>query len=241
MGSRVKSAALIMDIYVVPTGPERYELYCEVEDRHPTLPADGARSWRQRASGVFRRGLAYIEAERRQRLARATAAESRTPAQRVRDRVMGWLAERVAEQRLLWHLRNRTSVKAHHPDDLSSAGADAVVRRSLRTDARSHLAWMIVDAAIYLASLPLTPLPGPNVLALYFSFRAVGHLLSWLGARHGLRAVQWRYASCAPLTTLRRVPAMNPATREALVRDVAAQLTLRHLDTFVERIALGRP
>jgi hypothetical protein len=228
-----------MNIYLVPVGPERYELYCEVDDHHAAVGGENARGWRQRASGVFHRGLAYIDSERRQRLARASAAESRTRGQRIRDRVIGWLAERVAEQRLLWHLRSQTAVTAHHPDDRSSAEAEDVVQRSLRSDGRRHLVWMLVDAFIYLASLPLTPIPGPNVLALYFSFRAAGHLLSWMGARHGLRRVQWQYAACAPLTTLRHVPTMNPSSRETLAREVAAQLTLRHLDTFVERIALA--
>jgi len=230
-----------MNIYLVPTGPGRYELYCEVDDRPPALAAGSARGWRQRASDVFHRGLAYIDAERRQRLTRATSAESRTRGQRIRDRAIGWLAERVAEQRLLWHLRSQTSVTLHHPDDLASTEAEQVVQRSLRGDSRRHFVWMLVDACIYLASLPLTPIPGPNVLAIYFSFRAVGHLLSWMGARQGLRRVRWRYAACAPLTTLRRMPALNPSSREALAREVAAQLTLRHLDTFVERIALAGP
>ena len=235
------AARIDMNIYLVPVGPDRYELYCEVDDRPPTLAADSARGWRQRASGVFQRSLAYIDAERRQRLGRATAAESRTRGQRLRDRVIGWLAERVAEQRLLWHLRSQTAVTLHHPDDLSPTDAEHVVQRSLRGDSRRHLVWMLVDGCIYLASLPLTPIPGPNVLALYFSFRAVGHLLSWMGARQGLRRVHWRYAACAPLTTLRQMPALNPSSREALAREVAAQLTLRRLDTFVERIALAGP
>jgi len=235
------AARIDMNIYLVPVGPGRYELYCEVDDHHPTVAGETARSWRQRASQGFHRALAYVESERRQRLARASAAESRTRGQRIRDRVIGWLAERVAEQRLLWHLRSQTAVTAHHPDDLSPADAEDVVQRSLRGDSRRHLVWMLVDAFIYLGSLPLTPIPGPNVLALYFSFRAVGHLLSWMGARHGLRGVQWRYAACAPLATLRQMPALNPSSREALAREVAAQLTLRHLDTFVERIALAGP
>jgi hypothetical protein len=228
-----------MNVYLVPVGPDRYELYCEVGDHQPTSAGETGPGWRQRVSQGFHRALAYVESERRQRLARASAAESRTRGQRIRDRVIGWLAERVAEQRLLWRLRSQTAVTAHHPDDLSPTAAEHVVRQSLRSDRRRHLVWMLVDACIYLASLPLTPIPGPNVLSLYFSFRAVGHLLSWMGARHGLRRVQWRYAACAPLTTLRQMPTMNPSSREALAREVAAQLTLRHLDTFVERIALA--
>ena len=96
------------------------------------------------------------------------------------------LAERVAEQRLLWFLRSERAVTAHHPDDMPADDAERWVRSELRRDSLRHLVWMFVDGGIYLASLPLTPIPGPNVLSLYFSFRAIGHFLSWLGARHGL-------------------------------------------------------
>jgi hypothetical protein len=91
------------------------------------------------------------------------------------------------------------------------------------------------------ASLPLTPIPGPNVLALYFSFRAIGHLLSWLGARNGLRRVEWTYAASRPLADLRRLPALRADDQAALAREVAARLNLRHLDTFLARIALAGP
>lgn len=230
-----------MDIYLVPAGRHRYELYCEVDDHHASTDADTRPGWRQRASREFHRILAYIESERRQRLARATAAESRTRAERLRDRAVGWLAERVAEQRLLWHLRGRSAVTAHHPDDCQAADAERSVQSALHGDRRRHLVWMVVDSVVYLASLPLTPIPGPNVLAIYFSFRALGHLLSWLGARHGLRGVRWTYVASPPLTELRHLKAMKPSDRAALARDVAARLSLRHLDTFVARMALAGP
>jgi hypothetical protein len=100
---------------------------------------------------------------------------------------------------------------------------------------------MIVDGAVYVASLPLTPLPGPNVLALYFSFRAIGHFLSWGGARNGLRRVEWAYAASGPLAELRRLPGMTPADQAALAREVGARLQLRHLDRFIARMALAAP
>jgi hypothetical protein len=230
-----------MDIFLVPASRDRYELYCEVEDRRD-LHDDGApEGWRARLSRQFHRGLDYLESERRERLERAAAAESRTRVRKLRDRALGWLAERVAEQRLLWHLRGEREANVHHPDDCTGADAERIVRGEMRRDSRRHLAWMIVDALVYLASLPLTPIPGPNVLALYFSFRAIGHFLSWLGARHGLNGVRWAPAASPPLTELRRLPAMKPGERSALARDVASRLGLRHLDTFVERMTLAGP
>ncbi len=229
-----------MDIYLVPLGRHPGELYCEFDDRQPPSAADDRPAWR-RLVHRFQDGLAALEAERRARLSKASAAESRTRTQRLRDRAMGWLSQRVAEQRLLWLLRSETAVTAHYPDDGSAADAERGVRSGLRRDRRRHLVWMIVDALVYVASLPLTPIPGPNVLSLYFSFRAIGHLLSWRGARQGLSRVRWQFVASAPLADLRRIESLTGADREALARDVAARLGLRHLDMFVERMALGGP
>jgi hypothetical protein len=229
-----------MDIYLLPLGRQPGELYCEFDDRQPPAGTDDRPGWR-RLVGRFQEGLAALEAERRTRLSKASAAESRTRWRRLRDRAMGWLSERVAEQRLLWVLRSEAAVTAYYPDDSTVGDAERSIRGDLRRDRRRHLVWMIVDALVYVASLPLTPIPGPNVLSLYFSFRAIGHLLSWRGARQGLTRVRWQFVASAPLTELRRLETLSGTDREALARDVAARLGLRHLDTFVERIALAGP
>jgi len=230
-----------MDIYLVPAGRNHYGLYCEVDDRRQAGEADARPGWRAALSRHFQRGLAFLEAERRGRLAKAAATERRTVVQRIRDRALGWLAERVAEQRLLWLLRRERSVTAHHPDDMPADDAERWVRSELRRDSRRHLFWMFVDGGVYLASLPLTPIPGPNVLSLYFSFRAIGHFLSWGGAVNGLRRVQWTYAASAPLADLRRLPGLKPAEQAVLAREVASRLNLRHLDHFIARMALATP
>jgi hypothetical protein len=230
-----------MDIYLVPAGRHRYGLYCEVEDRRQGIQKEARRGWRAALSAQFYRGLAFLESERRERLDRATAAERRTYPQRVRDRLLGWLAERVAEQRLLWSLRSERAATAHHPDDMPADDAERWVRNELRRDSRRHLFWMFVDGGVYIASLPLTPLPGPNFLSLYFSFRAIGHFLSWGGARNGLRQVRWTYAASSPLAELRRLPGMKPADQTMLAREVGARLKLRHLDRFIARMALAGP
>jgi hypothetical protein len=115
------------------------------------------------------------------------------------------------------------------------------VRSELRRDSRRHLFWMLVDAGVYVASLPLTPIPGPNFLSLYFSFRAIGHFLSWGGALNGLRRVSWAYTASGALAELRRLPSLKPAEQTALARRVASQLKLRHLDRFIARMALAGP
>jgi len=230
-----------MDIYLVPAGRSHYGLYCEVEERRQGAARETRSGWRAAISRHFHRGLAFLEEERRGRLEKAASAARRTYPQRIRDRALGWLAERVAEQRLLWFLRSEQAATAHHPDDMPADDAERWVRSELRRDSRRHLLWMFVDAGIYVASLPLTPIPGPNVLSLYFSFRAIGHFLSWGGARNGLRNVNWRYAASTPLAELRRLPGMKPADQAALARDVSSRLNLRHLDRFIARMALAGP
>lgn len=230
-----------MDIYLVPAGRNHYGLYCEVEDRRHAADPDRRQGWRANLSRYFDRGLAFLEAERRARLERAAASDRRTFARRARDRALGWLAERVAEQRLLWFLRSERAATAHHPDDMPADDAERWVRSELRRDSRRHLFWMVVNAGVYVASLPLTPIPGPNVLSLYFSFRAIGHFLSWAGAANGLRKVAWAYAPSGPLADLRRLPGLKPPEQTALARRVASQLKLRHLDRFVARMALAGP
>jgi hypothetical protein len=229
-----------MHIYLIPAGSRRYELYCESDFGPPEQDPDSHPGWRSALSRRFYAGLIYLESYRRQRLSRASDVP-RTGARRMRDQALGWVAERVAGQRLLWILRSHSAATAHHPDDCPAEAADRVVRTELRGDGRRHLVWMVVDALIYLVSVPLTPIPGPNVLALYFSFRAIGHFLSWMGARHGLRRVQWQFVASAPLTDLRRLGTLKKEGREALARDVSARLGLRHLDIFLERMVLARP
>ena len=89
--------------------------------------------------------------------------------------------------------------------------------------------------------LPLAPLPGPNLPGYYFTFRAVGHLLSTMGARHGMRRVVWKYVPSAEMTDLRACASLDPAARDAIAHRVAARLNLPHLATFVERMTAVKP
>lgn len=230
-----------IDIHLVPVGPQGYELYCEIEAQTVVhLDGEGG-GLRGRISRAFHQAVTYIENERQRRHERAQQSHRRTWFQRVRDRVMAWIAERVAEQRLLWHLRTEHAATVHHPDDLSDAQASTIVMASLRRDARRHTVWMIIDAFGFLASLPLTALPGPNLPAFYFTFRTVGHFLSAMGARHGLTRVGWSYVQSAEMTELRACAGLAAAARDALAHDVAARLNLRHLSTFVERMTAVKP
>ena len=118
-----------MDVYLVPVGADKHELYCEVpDDEEPTNEASAVgvapdepehrpNLWRRLVNGIlgfFRRmrdGFYEMlaEAERERREARTAAPEPATWWERTRRRMMRWVAESIAEQRLLWHLRKQTA------------------------------------------------------------------------------------------------------------------------------------
>ena len=57
---------------------------------------------------------------------------------RAKRRIMRWVAESIAEQRLLWHLRSQTDACLFYPDDIDEARATDVLRgRSSSATSRS--------------------------------------------------------------------------------------------------------
>jgi Mitochondrial K+-H+ exchange-related len=227
-----------MDVYLVPVGADRYELYCEVPDEPDTDQVEGqepSRGFFRRLLVRFREMLAEAERERRQ--------AHTTPVQggwlgRIKARTMRWVAESIAEQRLLWLLRRQTEACLFYPDDLDEAKAITILRSQLGRDFDKHRFWLTIDSLGFVASGLVALVPGPNVLAYYFAFRLVGHYFSLRGARQGLSGVQWRSEKSAPLSELRRAIDLEPAVRVRHVHDVALRLRLEHLASFFERTAI---
>ena len=228
-----------MDVFLVPVASERYELYCEEPDEPE--PDDGEAAARP---GVFKRVLRYFremiaEAEHERRRAADPAEPRKSMVARAKARVLRWVAESIAEQRLLWQLRRRAAAMLIHPDDLSEHQAQQLLRRSLQRDWERHRFWLVLDMLGGAASLLLILVPGPNFIGYYFAFRVVGHYLSLRGARQGLMKITWAYTPSPALTTLRRVAGDSPESRETVVREVASTLRLEHLASFFQRAAIG--
>jgi K+-H+ exchange-related protein len=223
-----------MDVFLVPVAHDRYELYCE-EPEPPQLEAA--------PTGFFRR-IAHrfsemvAEAEQERRTGAPAGAETTSWAARVRRRVMRWVAESIAEQRLLWLLRRQQEVAFVHPDDLTEVHAREILRRRLTRDFERHRFWLALNGLGLIASAALTLLPGPNLIAYYFAFRIGGHYLSVRGARQGLRTVTWQPSASAPLSALRGIAADPPHAREARLRELANLLHLEHFASFFQRAAV---
>ena len=226
-----------MDVYLVPIGRDRYELYCEVPDE-PDEPEEVAEA---APDGFIRRmkkrfSSMLVEAERERR--RGHVEHEPRAFSRAKARSLRWVAESIAEQRLLWHLRRQSGACLFFPDDLEERQATALLRRQLGRDFEKHRFWLIIDSLGFVGSGVLFFIPGPNLVAYYFAFRMVGHYFSLRGARQGLDTVTWTSEHSALLSDLRRAIELDSDERERRVHDIAAALKLEHLVKFYKRTAI---
>ena len=229
----------LMDVYLVPTAPNHYELYCESAGDPAPPHIDASSGFWKRLQEKFGAVLAAVEREQDHPHPALSAPEQHVGVMsRLRARSLRWLAERIAEQRLLWRLRGQLEVRAFFPAHIDAPRALEIVRQCLSSDAGRHQRWLVIDTVGLLFSLLLIPLPGPNMVGYYFTFRVVGHLLAVRGARQGLRAVAWQMEPSALLAELVGLERLPSAERAPRVRAIADQLGLSRLARFFERTAV---
>jgi hypothetical protein len=226
-----------MDVYFIPVAADRYELYCEHADGDETDVGEPPKGRFAALFANFKDALARAEQERLSGEQRVSD-RARSWSERLKDRFMGWIAERIAEQRLLWRLRNESEIVLHHPDDMPADEATKLACCELQREADRHMKWIIIDGLLFVASGALFLVPGPNIIAYYFGFRLVGHYLSRRGAKHGLTEVRWQTCASSPLSRLRRVLVLAPHERDREVHEVASALQLPHLAKFFARISV---
>jgi hypothetical protein len=231
-----------MEVFLVPLGADRYELYCEVspeEDSAADAAGEQAKpgGWFAGLRAKFSEAMAAAEQDRRRRENGEVDDAPRSALGRLKARGLAWIADAIAEQRLLWRLRHEDAAQLHFPTDMTPERAEGIMRATLTRDRDRHRFWLFIDAVLMILSGLLIFVPGPNLIGYYFAFRVVGHFLSWRGARKGLDRVKWELVASEPLADLRRAMTLTPLQRERRLVDIAARLRLDHLATFVERVA----
>jgi hypothetical protein len=218
-----------MDVYLVPIAADRYALYSEqvtpvgapeaatpsliarMRERLRTVLASSAADPNPTGSRSFLAGLRRIVARR--------------------------IAEVIAEQQLLWHLRRPATARLLHPDDLTRTDALDHMRALLSRDRDRHRRWAVVDACLTIVTTPAALLPGPNVFAYYFLFRTVGHWLAQSGASRGLVGIEWQPIASPHLTSVRSALPLGSDVRHATLIAIASALGLAHASRFVDHIA----
>jgi hypothetical protein len=228
-----------MEVFLIPVGSDRYELYCEVPDDDPAEAPEEPRGFFKRLVHRFREALAEAERERRRgHQSSPDETQAFTWYQRVKRATLRRIAESIAEQRLLWHLRRQETAVAWYPADIDADAGLRILRTRIRADYERHRRWLVIDGTLFVLSGILVVLPGPNVLAYYLAFRVVGHFLSMRGASQGLACVRWTLCASDPLAELRPLIALEPEAREARVSEIAERLRLERLVTFFDRLAV---
>jgi hypothetical protein len=221
-----------MDVYLVPLGRDRFDCYYEAAEDETEEPSEG-QGFFARLRARFNEQLREAERSRHQ----AAIEEPKTFLGRVHKRSLRWMAERIAEQRLLWHLRKATAATLHISADLPVDRADAIMRESMKRDAERHRNRMIPHTLVLIASGLVAIVPGPNLLAYLFTFTAVGHFLSWRGAANALNNVAWTITPDPSLTEIHRAFALAPDERHRVVLAAAERLHMPRMARFVEQMA----
>jgi len=230
-----------MDVFVIPIGRDRYELYGEQPEETDEVD-EAPEGFIGRLRHRFVTTIRAAEERRNQKA--ALDDEPKGFVGRMQARMMAWVVERIAEQRLLWNLRGQTTATVAHPNDMTFDQVLVLVRRTLQRDYDRHRRWMIIDGILFVVTFVLLGpffllVPGvANLPALYFGFRTVGHWLSMRGAGQGLHRVTWSGRPCPPLGELRELAVLEPQVRHQRIEDIAARLRLQHLSTFFERVAI---
>jgi hypothetical protein len=222
-----------MDVYLVAVGHDRYECYYEAPEAEEIVEAEAPKGFFGRMRAKFNAQLKEAEEARHQR----AIDEPTTFLGRMHKRSMRWIAERIAEQRLLWHLRTAGTATLHTSSDLPSQEADAIMRLSMKRDADFHRNRLIPHTLALILSGLVAFVPGPNVLGYLLTFTVVGHFLAWRGAVNALHKVAWTIVPNPALTDLRRAFLPGAGDRHRVIKDVAHRLHLPRMALFVERMA----
>jgi hypothetical protein len=172
-----------MDVYFIPVGPDRHELYCDEAGDPADLVEEVPPTGRLASLyHKFRTALARAEQERLSGGCVSTKDRDRGRAHEGAGSLLG--GREIAEQRLLWRLRKEradAALSRRH----AGGRRDGEARSELQREADRHLKWTIIDGIIFLTS---------GALALVQT-ECAGALL-WLQAGRALPLQAWRRA-CA--------------------------------------------
>ena len=116
-------------------------------------------------AGLLHRFAQVSAAAQRARNRRASQSDDDEPTGmigRAKAYILAWLADTIAEQRLLWHLRHQTEVDLHYPSDMTGGNVMRIARSSMQRDADRHRRWLAIDGILIDPLRRLDPRPRPQ-------------------------------------------------------------------------------
>ena len=163
----------LMDVFVIPVGVDRYELYYEQTTEAKTddepAPTGMLAKWQRRFSDLLRAAEQHSGDDNSQQPGHSPVVDG--PDAGPHD---GLDRERIAEQRLLWNLRTEESVVAVHPSDTTFEAVMPHIQQALQRDFERHRFWLFIDTAGLVVSGLLAIVPGPNLLRTTSCFESAG-------------------------------------------------------------------
>ena len=164
----------------------------------------------------------------------APPAATDTPLRRALSharRAYEWVSwRRRRREHLLRALGEMERVRIHYPSAMTAAQAQSVYDRLIQAAIEKHGKWMVANAAAVPVSVPLSLIPGPNLLLAYLAWRSVTHYQS---RKAGQRATELPI-DLVPETVLAEladlVQRRIPFRRKRRIRKLGEELGLANLD-----------
>lgn len=206
-----------MKVYLFEINDIGWRFYGELaESDVPQIesPKKGIRAWIERHYESLQQSL----------------KESESGAANFARRMWGWLQRlQSADEPMLRALRNASTLKFYYPENLTPESVTRKWVRYLAGRRRHQLIWLILNGLLTPLALLLAPIPGPNVIGWWFFYRAVCHLLAFLGIRSAAKLK----ATYHPVNRLQQaILPSNTSDISLLSHD----LELRHFSEYIDRI-----
>lgn len=187
-----------------------------------------------RRSGEYILYAGELEAPARER-PKASEAEPDSTAKKL------WTLSKDGYDRLTWARRQREALlrslgaresvrfRIRYPSSLTQSEARAIYDELIAKETEKHKKWMIASTAGIPLAIPLTLIPGPNVLLAYLAWRSVAHYKT---KKAGERAseLEVELVPDERLDGLAKLVKRWPFRARRRIREVGETLGLAHLD-----------
>lgn len=191
-----------MDVYLLPRPDGRYFLYAPGVLSEASEKGGGGDSLGRRLLTTARDAYSWATRSRRRK-----------------ERLLKTLGELEKEP-----------IRIHYPSSTSAENARRVYRELVEEEIRKHRKWMIASTAALPASVPLSLIPGPNVLLGYLAWRSVVHYRSKKAGERAA-AIELDFVPDTTLSELETVVREQTRfRRRERIRKLGERLGLEQLD-----------